>query len=101
MRSTRLATETSILHDNGWVDETYEPSYVSGTRKIDYTLYNVGINYQVDYGYDGRGNRTYGDDTRYTTDRRDYSYDARNNLITVTGTTVDDLDWSTRGLHND
>jgi YD repeat-containing protein len=39
----------------------------------------------VDFGWNARGDRMFDDDSEYADDRRDYTYDSRDNLITVSG----------------
>ncbi len=75
-----------LHHDGGWGDEYYSTYYTSGTDKINYVYYYDGGLRYIYYGHDGRGNRLYDDDTHWSVDRRDYSYDARNNLVAVSGT---------------
>lgn len=79
----------SHIHNHGSYDpnkRTYTWNYVEGTDKIDY-LDRTGStgNYTVDYGYDARGNRTYDDDSEYSYDRRDFTYDGRGRMVTQTG----------------
>ena len=86
---------TSIRHDNGnsYVgDMTYLSNYTSGTGKLSTVTYDDGSPRTINYAFDARGNRLYDDDTQWTRDKRDYTYDARNNLITVEGKFTFDQD---------
>ncbi len=76
----------------GWSQFTHNVYYRSGESDLSSILYSApaGTNSPngtktVAFGSDGRGNRTYDVDNRFATDRRDYTYDARNNQITVSG----------------
>lgn len=81
-----VAGDRSTIHTdiNSYRDETYTTNYASGTRQLSTITYDSAAN-TISYGFDGRGNRLYDDDDNWTTDRRDYTYDARNNLVMVEG----------------
>ena len=76
---------TSITHQSAnYATDTYSYTYVSGLHEVDHVT--KGDTYDVNFGWDGRGNRLYDDDDEWGKDRRDYTYDGRDNLITVSGT---------------
>ena len=85
---------------NGYPESaTFTNNYAAGTQKLSTVTYtNYGVASTVNYAFDGRGNRLYDDESPSTSDRRDYTYDARNNLITVEGKFV--FDYSTDTLHD-
>jgi RHS repeat-associated protein len=71
---------------NGEFDaDTYTYSYLSGTDQIETVVKTSNSSGSIDFGWDGRGNRLYDDDDEWADDRRDYTYDGRNNLIAVSG----------------
>ncbi len=81
-----------ILTNAALAKNTYKYIYVSSTSDKLQCI-GKGTNFgssctgtpRIDFAYDRRGNRTSDDDTEYTTDARTYTYDGRNNLITVSG----------------
>jgi len=82
---TASGDRASLYHNMvAWGNDLYTYDYETGTDQID-TLPKGGGTYWVDMAWDGRGNRLHDDDTQWADDRRDYTYDARNNLITVSG----------------
>lgn len=73
----------SIIHrSNQYPIATFTHTLASGKDQID----SIARGSQtIDLGWDTRGNRLYDDDDEYVDDRRDYTYDARNNLVAVSG----------------
>ena len=76
--------------------KTFTPIYVSGSDALDCVLQDgsgAGCSsnpggYIIDYSFDGRGNRKWDDSDEASgssDDKRAYTYDTRNNLVTVTG----------------
>jgi RHS repeat-associated protein len=63
--------------------DTFVYDYVDGTHQID--AITKDSTQLIDFYWDGRGNRLYDDDSEWADDRRDYTYDARNNLVSVSG----------------
>jgi RHS repeat-associated protein len=71
---------------NGEFDaDIYTYSYLPGTDQIDTVVKDSNQTGSIAFGWDGRGNRLYDDDDEWADDRRDYTYDGRNNLIAVSG----------------
>lgn len=76
-----------IIKNAALAQQTQTYTYDSSKpEQIDYITLSGGG--QVNFAYDGRGNREADDDSNYTgagDEKREYTYDARNNLITVSG----------------
>jgi hypothetical protein len=81
---------TSVFLRNGvYTPSTFTPSYVTSTSDtLDKYLYGGGNN-GVDFSHDTLGRRTADDDTNFggtpDKDARTYTFDGRNNLVTVSG----------------
>jgi hypothetical protein len=67
----------------GFGDHAYTYKYFSGTDQIDYIT--SGTAGTTVYEWNGRGDRLSDDNTNSTVDRRDYTYDSRRRVKTVTG----------------
>jgi YD repeat-containing protein len=80
---TASSDRKSIIHrSNQYPIATLTHTLVTGKDQID----SIARGSQtIDLGWDARGNRLYDDDDEYADDRRDYTYDGRNNLIAVSG----------------
>jgi len=82
------ADRSSIIVKNAALAEQTHTYNYSGTKPEQIASITLSGGGSVNFAYDGRGNRLADDDTNYTgagDDKREYTYDARNNLITVTG----------------
>ena len=67
---------------------TFNPSGYGSSHQVTLIRQNAGSPTlgDTELGYDARGNRTYDDNTTSLTyDRRDYTYDARGNVVNVAG----------------
>jgi RHS repeat-associated protein len=75
----------SIKHRNttAWPLDTF--TYTLATGKDQIASIAKGNSQVISFGWDARGNRLYDDDAEFTDDRRDFVYDARDNLISVSG----------------
>jgi RHS repeat-associated protein len=81
---TKGGDRKTLIHGStGFPSDTYTTNLATGGHRL--SNVGKGLGGQVNYSFDGRGNRLSDDDTSYTTDRRDFTYDARDNLLTVTG----------------
>jgi RHS repeat-associated protein len=80
---TASSDRKSIIHRGSqYPIATLTHSLATGKDQID----SIARGSQtIDLGWDARGNRLYDDDNEYADDRRDYAYDARNNLVAVSG----------------
>jgi RHS repeat-associated protein len=92
---TASSDRQAIFHrSNGlYSAETYTYNYVGEDTPTDPSddsdqidsITKSGTSNDILYGWDHRGNRLYDDDQDVTNDFRDYTYDGRSNLVTVTG----------------
>lgn len=70
----------------GNANYTHEVALTSGKDQLDYVNQSGtgGLGYTY-FTWDSRGNRSYEDNSGQSHDRRDYTYDSRGNLLTVSG----------------
>ena len=82
---TASSDRKSIKHKNNtaWPLDTY--TYTLATGKDQIASITKSNSQVINFGWDARGNRLYDDDGEFTDDRRDFVYDARDNLISVSG----------------
>jgi RHS repeat-associated protein len=82
---TASSDRKSIKHRNttAWPTDTFTYTLAAGKDQI--ASITKGNSQVISFGWDTRGNRLYDDDAEFADDRRDYVYDARDNLISVSG----------------
>ncbi len=75
---------TVFRHRRGSSEFEYTITQVSGTDKIS-SFAQTGVSGSTTFGWDARGNRTSEDESTSSNDRRDYTWEGRRRLRTVSG----------------
>jgi hypothetical protein len=78
------SNDRSTFRSTRFGDFQYNPSYASGKDQLAfYTI--TGVSGSTAFGWEPRGSRTHENNSASTIDRRDYTYEARRRIRTVSG----------------
>jgi hypothetical protein len=78
------SNDRSTFRSTRYGDYQYIPSYASGKDQLAfYTI--TGVSGSTAFGWEPRGSRTHENNSASTIDRRDYTYEARRRIRTVSG----------------